>query len=119
MTLPALHTAVVGVGDVGGLAVTVIVPTLSSAAPVPDGAMLVSLYGAGAMMITADSSTGVVSVSEIVAVKVIGTTVMVDLTVVTGRSFVSLSLCAWISRGKKAERQRPKIGNGDIMVNDF
>jgi hypothetical protein len=55
-----LHTA--AVGDVDGLpvTVTVIVPTLSSAAPVPDGAIVVSFpsYGAGAMMMTADSSAG-------------------------------------------------------------
>jgi hypothetical protein len=53
------------------VAVTVIVPTLSSTAPVPDGAMIVSFpsYGAGARIMTADSSAGGgVSVVEIVSV---------------------------------------------------
>ena len=39
-----------------------------------------------------------------------------DLIVVTERSSASLTLCAWVSRGKKTDRQRPKIGDGDNMV---
>jgi hypothetical protein len=41
---------------------------------------------------------------------------MVSFIVVTERSSASLTLCAWTSRGKKTDRQRPKIGDGDNMV---